>query len=266
MEFLPRQRNHQIQKSKLPLPSAAAGQFYDQSRSTFHHSNYTTLHSKQDWSYPSRERAIHQTIAMSMDDEGFDASTRPASPFSYASASDSDSPTTKSSAKKAACLRQYKCSYPGCTSWRTNKRNNMERHVWTQHVRCILGCPDQPYIARLHKQSVVGHLVPTTKQRLKGTASKDSGVMALHGRLSRKYSGPCVTHFSRDGPRTAPSSVCSSPLLLPVTPMVGSSLVTQRPGLQSFSLEQLPVWAAEGKNPDVVHTASTSAFVWRPWT
>lgn len=27
-------------------------------------------------------------------------------------------------------LRQFRCTYPSCSSTRTNKRNNIERHVW----------------------------------------------------------------------------------------------------------------------------------------
>eukprot|EP00123_Amoebidium_parasiticum_P000918 comp11854_c0_seq1/m.6484 comp11854_c0_seq1/g.6484 ORF comp11854_c0_seq1/g.6484 comp11854_c0_seq1/m.6484 type:complete len:402 (-) comp11854_c0_seq1:476-1681(-) len=74
----------------------------------------------------------------------------------------SDNRGSEKAQRKRPCLRQYKCVYPGCSSWRTNKRNNMERHVWTQHVRTHIDSSDVPYIARLHKHFVAKHLVPVT--------------------------------------------------------------------------------------------------------
>ncbi|KNC75611.1 hypothetical protein SARC_11867 [Sphaeroforma arctica JP610] len=63
-------------------------------------------------------------------------------------------------------LRQYCCVYPSCFSDRVNKRNNIERHVWTQHVRHQLDLSEARYFARSYKKYVdlYVHEVPTRAQ------------------------------------------------------------------------------------------------------
>lgn len=64
-------------------------------------------------------------------------------------------------------LRQFRCTYPGCPSSRTNKRNNVERHVFTQHVRVDLGMPEARYFARYYKHHVEKYVTEVTDGKLR---------------------------------------------------------------------------------------------------
>eukprot|EP00127_Corallochytrium_limacisporum_P001526 Clim_evm5s64 gene=Clim_evmTU5s64 len=51
--------------------------------------------------------------------------------------------------------RQYVCMHPDCKRPKPNKRNNVETHIWTQHVRKELGMPDSAYVAASYKHTVM---------------------------------------------------------------------------------------------------------------
>jgi len=53
------------------------------------------------------------------------------------------------------CVRQFRCGFAGCNTSRANKRNNLERHIWTRHVRELLNFqPHVRYVANYHKAHV----------------------------------------------------------------------------------------------------------------
>ena len=64
-------------------------------------------------------------------------------------------------------LRQFRCTYPSCPSTRTNKRNNIERHVWTQHIRVDLNMPEARYFARYYKHHVEKYVTEVTDGRIR---------------------------------------------------------------------------------------------------
>eukprot|EP01135_Chromosphaera_perkinsii_P008093 Nk52_evm9s1129 gene=Nk52_evmTU9s1129 len=56
--------------------------------------------------------------------------------------------------------RQYVCVHSECKNPKPNKMNNIERHVWTQHVRKDLGKEDVSYSAKEYKQYVENYVLP----------------------------------------------------------------------------------------------------------
>ena len=56
--------------------------------------------------------------------------------------------------------RQYVCVHSECKNPKPNKMNNIERHVWTQHVRKGLGLDNVSYSARDYKKYVEDYVLP----------------------------------------------------------------------------------------------------------
>eukprot|EP00123_Amoebidium_parasiticum_P000937 comp11884_c0_seq1/m.6529 comp11884_c0_seq1/g.6529 ORF comp11884_c0_seq1/g.6529 comp11884_c0_seq1/m.6529 type:complete len:243 (-) comp11884_c0_seq1:16-744(-) len=67
---------------------------------------------------------------------------------------DAISPVSDQAANTIVMEKKYKCTFQGCISRPNVKRNNIERHVWTQHIRDTLHASSDKYLASLHKDHV----------------------------------------------------------------------------------------------------------------
>eukprot|EP00123_Amoebidium_parasiticum_P016056 comp23265_c5_seq1/m.38054 comp23265_c5_seq1/g.38054 ORF comp23265_c5_seq1/g.38054 comp23265_c5_seq1/m.38054 type:complete len:340 (-) comp23265_c5_seq1:400-1419(-) len=68
-------------------------------------------------------------------------------------------PAYKVSGNSGRRVRLWKCGYPDCTVPVVTKRNNVERHVWTQHIRRSMGNRRERYWARLHRDYVEPYIM-----------------------------------------------------------------------------------------------------------